>query len=237
MGEGLDALDAQIMPYIAMANIACGGHAGNTESMQRTVKLAKEQDVQVGVHPSFKDKEGFGRKEIYCTEEEIKALIQEQCKALDDICKENALALSYVKPHGALYNMMMKEMSLFETVCKAVAAYDPVLKLMILSNTNNARYAQVAQKYNITLLYEVFADRAYTDEGQLVARSQSNALLETEEEVLQRVKTLHTYGYITSVSGKHITLQADILCVHSDTEGALALIETLSTFLKDPNAY
>ena len=237
MGEGLDSIDAQIMPYIAMANIACGGHAGDKESMQRTVQLAKKHNVQVGAHPSFKDKEGFGRKEIHCSEAAIMALIQEQCEALAGICKKNGLALSYVKPHGALYNMMMKEMQLFEAVCKAIAAYDPTLKLMILSNSNNPHYAQVAEEYSISLLYEVFADRAYTDEGHLVSRSQAHALLESKEEVLQRAKTLNAHGYIQSVTGKNIALQADTLCVHSDSKGALLLIETLTHFLEETDAF
>ena len=236
MGEGLDLIDEEIMPYVGMANIACGFHAGDLETMKKTVALAKQYQVQIGAHPSFKDKEHFGRREMACSEEEIITLVQEQCKTLERICQSNDASMVYIKPHGALYNMMMKEMHIFKTLCKALSLHNKQLKLMILSNSQNAAYANIAQGYDIDLLYEVFADRAYTDEGQLVPRSQPGALLHTEEEVLHRAKTLLTSGYIESINGKQITLEADTLCVHSDTQGALALIKTLHNFLEETHA-
>jgi UPF0271 protein len=229
MGEHVSdsTIDAQIMPYIDMSNIACGFHAGDAITMTKCVKVAKVHGVSIGAHPSYDDVEGFGRREMACTEEEITALILNQCGALDDICKAYGTRISYVKPHGALYNTMMKEMQVFETVVKAVAQYDKNIKLMILSNVDNHKYSNLAKKYGITLLYEVFADRAYQDDGQLVPRSQDGAVLESVEEVLKRAKVLKEYGYIESIKGKKLTLQVDTLCVHGDNAQALNIIKAL----------
>ncbi|RLA70803.1 MAG: LamB/YcsF family protein [Epsilonproteobacteria bacterium] len=228
MGEALDMrLDEQIMPYIDMSNIACGFHAGNPITMKNCVKEAEAHGVSIGAHPSYSDIEGFGRREMACSEEEITALILYQCDALNGICKSYGTSISYVKPHGALYNTMMKDMEVFKAIAKAVSKYDKNIKLMILSNTYNHEYTTIADKYNISLLYEVFADRAYQDNGQLVPRSEDGAVLESVEEVLNRAKLLKEHGYIESINGKKLTLQADTLCVHGDNAKALGIIKAL----------
>ena len=228
-------MDEEIMPYIDMANLACGFHASEPVTMHRSIKLAKTYDVTIGAHPSYPDLEGFGRREMDCSIEEIVSLVLYQCGALDGICRSYGEKVSYVKPHGALYNTMMKDREVFKAICKAVSKYDTNIKLMILSTTQNHIFEKLAQKYNITLLYEVFADRAYTDEGLLVSRSEPNAMLQTSEEIRQRAQLLLEKGSLKTVNGNLIELQADTICVHGDTQEALEHIKILHHFLNHEN--
>ena len=224
-------MDEEIMPYINMANLACGFHAGDPVTMHRSIKLAKSHGVEIGAHPSYPDLEGFGRREMKCSTEEIVAMVIYQCAALDGLCKSEGVSVSYLKPHGALYNIMMKEMEVFEAICKAVSKYDTNIKLLILSTTQNHTFAVIAKKYNVSLLYEVFADRAYTKEGYLVPRSHNDAVLTLKEEVLERATLLLQKGCIKTITGTSIKLEADTLCVHGDTPNALELIKSLHTLL------
>ncbi len=228
MGEALDiSLDEQIMPYIDMANLACGFHAGNPVMMHQSIKEAKANGVSIGAHPSYPDLEGFGRREMECSVEEIVSLVIYQSGALDALCQSHGVKLNYIKPHGALYNTMMKDIEVFKAIAKAVSKYDKNIKLMILSNAHNDKYATMADKYGISLLYEVFADRAYKDDGSLVPRSERGAVLSSKEEVLQRAKLLQKEGYIKTINGKNLPLQADTLCVHGDNAQALSIIQAL----------
>ncbi len=231
MGESFGvykmSLDEQIMPYIDMANLACGFHAGDPVTMHKSIKEAKANGVTIGAHPSYPDLEGFGRRHMHCSIEEIVSFVIYQCGALDALCQSYGVKISYVKPHGALYNTMMKDMEVFKAIVKAVSKYDKNIKLMILSNVENGKYALLAKKYNISLLYEVFADRAYQDDGKLVPRSQKGAVLHSQEEVLKRAKLLQEEGCIETINGKKLTLQADTLCVHGDNAHALTIIQAL----------
>ena len=231
MGESLDmSLDEQIMPYIDMANLACASHAGDPVTMHKSIKNAKANSVSIGAHPSYPDLEGFGRREMQCTTEEIISFVIYQCGALDALCQSYGVKINYIKPHGALYNTMMKDMEVFKAIAKAVSKYDKNIKLMILSNAHNNEYATMADKYGISLLYEVFADRAYQDDGTLVPRSEHGAVLSSEEEVVQRAKLLQEEGCIKTINGKKLSLQADTLCVHGDNAQALSLIQALHQF-------
>ena len=228
MGEALDmSLDEQIMPYIDMANLACAFHAGDPVSMHKSIKNAKENAVDIGAHPSYPDLEGFGRREMQCSTEEIVSFVIYQCGALDALCQSHGVRISYVKPHGALYNTMMKDMEVFKAIAKAVSKYDKNIKLMILSNAQNEEYDLLAKKYNISLLYEVFADRAYQDNGHLVPRSQDGAVINSTDDILHRAKLLQSEGYIVSINGKKLPLKADTICVHGDNDHALTIIQTL----------
>ena len=225
-------LDEQIIPYIDMANLACGFHASDAQTMQRSVQLAKKHDVKIGVHPSYQDLVGFGRRSLNCTADEVTAKVLYQIGALDAFCKASDTKISYVKPHGALYNDMMKDETIFKAILEAISSYDQKLKLMILSTKNNKLYKKIAKKYNISLLYEVFADRNYNDDGTLVSRIKTNATINNKEKVLKRVKTLQKKGYIKSINRKKLFLKTDTICVHGDNEQALAFIMTLRKFLK-----
>ncbi|CAA6802896.1 MAG: Lactam utilization protein LamB [uncultured Sulfurovum sp.] len=237
MGEGFGTysmgLDEKIMPYIQMANLACGFHAADPVTMHKSIKLCKEHDIQIGCHPSYPDLVGFGRREMNCSSEEIVAFVLYQLGALSALCKSYGVTVSYLKPHGALYNQMMQDESIFRSIAKAVAKFDTNLKLMILSSSKNDNYANIANKYNISLLYEVFADRAYTNEGLLVPRGQHNAVISGKEEVLERAKQLMRKGSLKSISGKKLKLKADALCVHGDNKSALKLIKSLHKLQND----
>lgn len=134
MGESLDRqMDEQIMPYIEMANLACAFHAGNPVTMHKSIKSAKENGVKIGAHPSYPDIEGFGRRDMKCSPEEIISFMLYQCGALDALCRSYGVKIEYIKPHGALYNTMMTDEKVFRAVAKAVSKYDKTIQLMVLS--------------------------------------------------------------------------------------------------------
>ncbi|PHS40684.1 MAG: hypothetical protein COB07_04025 [Sulfurovum sp.] len=231
MGESFGVhkmgLDEQIMPYIDMANLACGFHTGDPVTMHQSIKEAKANGVSIGAHPSYPDLVGFGRREMNCSVEEIISLVIYQSGALNALCQSYDVKIDYIKPHGALYNSMMKDMEVFKAIVKAVSKYNKNIKLMILSTAHNDEYASMADKYGISLLYEVFADRAYQDDGTLVPRSMKGAVLSSEEEIVQRAKLLQKEGCIKTINGKKLLLQADTLCVHGDNAQALSIIQAL----------
>jgi UPF0271 protein len=163
-----------------------------------------------------------------CSSEEIVSFVLYQLGALSALCKSYDVQLTYVKPHGALYNGMMKDESIFRAIAKAISKFDNSLKLMVLSSGKNDEYAIIAQKYNINLLYEVFADRAYKKDGSLVSRSEENAVISNKEEVIKRTKLLLKKGVIKSIEGTKLKLKVDALCVHGDNKSALKLIKSLS---------
>jgi UPF0271 protein len=219
--------DEQIMPYISLANLACGFHASDAVTMNRSVELAKKYNVTIGAHPSYQDLVGFGRRSISCSLEEIKSKVLYQLGALYAFCKSHGTTVAYVKPHGALYNDMMRDQNIYKAILSAVAAFDKNIKLMILSNPNNEAFEYTAKMYGITLIYEVFADRNYNDDGTLVSRMLPNAVITDELEIMQRVKTLKEYGFLESINSKRLYLKADTICVHGDTEDALNFVKSL----------
>jgi len=237
MGEGFGAysmgLDEKIMPYIQMANLACGFHASDPVTMHQSIKLCKEYNIEIGCHPSYPDLVGFGRREMKCTSEEIVSFVLYQLGALSALCKSYDVQVTYVKPHGALYNGMMKDETIFKAIAKAISKFDDNLKLMVLSSGKNDEYAMIAKKYNIELLYEVFADRAYSKDGSLVSRSEENAVITNKEEVIKRTKLLLKKGIIKSIDGTKLKLKVDTLCVHGDNKSALKLIKSLSKLQHD----
>ena len=237
MGESFGiytmGLDAQIMPHIDMANLACGFHASDPVTMHRSIKSAVAHGVEIGVHPSYPDLVGFGRRNMLCSSEEIVSFVLYQLGALEALCQSYGTKVSYLKPHGALYNAMMEDEQIFRAIAKAIAKYDVSIKLMILSSSKNKYYKTLAKKYGISLLYELFADRAYTDKGFLVSRQEKGAVITDSKEVLKRMKQLLTKGSIKSINGKKLKLKADTLCVHGDNESALELIEALAKLRDD----
>jgi UPF0271 protein len=234
MGESFGlytiGMDKEIMPYIDMANLACGFHASDPVTMHKSIKLAKKHGVEIGCHPSYPDLVGFGRREMNCSIEEIVAFIIYQLGALDGLCKSHNRRVTYLKPHGALYNAMMRDEQIFRAIAKAISKYDNSIKLMILSSSKNRHYAKLAKKYGISLLYELFADRAYNNEGFLVPRTQKGAVL-SYQEVIDRAKLLLERGVIKSINNQELKLQADTLCVHGDNKEAYQNAKKLSIFL------
>ena len=219
--------DEQIMPYIDMANLACGFHASDAVTMSRSVILAKKYNVTIGAHPSYNDLLGFGRRTIVCSLEEIKSIILYQLGALNAFCKANGTNVSYVKPHGALYHDMMRDENIFKAVLNAVSSFDKNIKVMVLSGAKNEEYEYTAKLYDISLIFEVFADRNYNDDGTLVSRIHENAIIHDELDVMSRVMNLKERRFITSVNGQKLFLKCDSICVHGDNEKALEFIKSV----------
>ncbi|MGF1700360.1 5-oxoprolinase subunit PxpA [Photobacterium makurazakiensis] len=222
--------DNAVMPWVDMANIACGFHASDPNHMSETVRLAKKHGVEVGAHPGYDDKQGFGRRSIPHTSAAISHLIAYQIGALNAICQFHDVAMTYVKPHGALYNDMMAEEGIFIAVLESISRLNPSLekplKLMVLARADNTTYRDLAAKYNVELLFEAFADRAYDDTGLLVPRSKSGAVHHDSKRIRRQVAELSA-GFITTASGTKLLLQADTVCVHGDNEQSIAVVKSL----------
>ena len=223
-------LDDAVMPYIDMANIACGFHAGDANVMARTLKLAKQHGVSIGAHPSYPDLQGFGRRSMAMSHSEIVNMLRYQIAALDGMARTAGTQISYVKPHGALYNDMMSKPEVFDAVLEAVAGYYQPLKLMILASAEQQQYRELAGRHGVALLFEAFADRRYTDTGSLTPRSQPGAVL-SGAEVLAQVTQLVKLGFVTTDSGNTLALKADTLCVHGDNPAALAQLKQIRALL------
>ena len=232
--------DALVMPLIDQANIACGAHAGDTQSMINTVKLAIKHNVKIGAHPSYPDRENFGRKSIAITKTVLQASLTAQINALNEICLKQHTRLCYVKPHGALYNDMMKDFTIFNTVCQAVAMVNKKLNyqltLMVQALPNIQQYQKVADTYNLSLLFEAFADRAYQGNGLLVPRTEPNAVLHQQNDVLKQISQLINHQQLTCINGESLTLHVDSLCVHGDNEAALLLVKALRKLINSSHS-
>lgn len=224
--------DAQVMPHIDQANIACGFHAGDPLEMKKTLLLAKKHQVQVGAHPSYPDLVGFGRRSMSCSEEEIIALMLYQISAIDGMARSLGITIEYVKPHGALYNDMMVNYDVRAAILMAISQYNTskshhsqYLKLMIQATNEIEQHRAQASEFNIELLTEAFADRCYNDDGKLLSRDKVGAVL-CQEKMLAQVKQLTETGTLTTINGKILTLDIDSLCVHGDnSEGVKAITE------------
>ncbi len=223
--------DEEVMPWIDMANIACGFHASDPHVMSRTIDLALEHEVMIGAHPSYPDLQGFGRRSLAMNEQEVSEIILYQVGALKALCESKNGQLSYVKPHGALYNDMMSDPSIFRAVVDAVSCFN--LPLMVLASANNQDYLDIADRFDVPLLFEAFADRTYLANGKLTPRSQPNAVLSSEEAILNQVRQIARYGKVTSSDGFVIPIEADTLCVHGDNPNAVSLIARIRAALDE----
>ena len=212
-------LDEQILPVIASVNIACGFHAADPVVMEKTVRMAGETSVAIGAHPGYPDLMGFGRRNMIVSPAEARAYILYQIGALDGFVRANGLKLSHVKPHGAFYNMAAVDYTLAKAVCEAVRDYNPALMVMGLSGSELIR---AAEDTGLKTISEVFADRAYEEDGTLVSRSKPGAMITDEQEAVQRVIRMVTEGKVTAISGKDIPIRAESICVHGDGEKAVA---------------
>ncbi len=222
-GSWTMGLDEAVMPHIDQANIACGFHAGCPLTIQRTLSLAREHNVRVGAHPAYPDLVGFGRRSMNLSADELVAALHYQIAALDGMALAQDIGITYVKPHGALYNDMMAKQTVRDTVMRAVAEYHRPLALMLQATADAGSHRQEAEHKGIALLFEAFADRCYDDSGRLVARSQPGAVHDRER-MLEQVSELVNTASLTTASGKRLSIHADSLCVHGDNlEGVNAI--------------
>lgn len=224
-------MDDQVMPLVDMANVACGFHASDPLTMTRTVLLAKQSKTQIGAHPSYPDLIGFGRRSMQCTPLEIISMVQYQIGALDGICRAHDARVEYVKPHGAMYNDMMRDADILRAVLEAIASYDISLPLMVLASTDNRKTESIAAEFGIKLLFEAFADRAYEDNGLLRPRNQQGAVFHSEQQILEQALLLATEGSVISRNGQRLKLDADTLCVHGDNAESVKAVRHIRNSL------
>ncbi|HAS8279454.1 LamB/YcsF family protein [Vibrio vulnificus] len=218
--------DELVMPWVDMANIACGFHASDPSVMSKTVALAKHYKVKIGAHPGYQDLVGFGRRSIPHTPAQISEIVLYQVGALKAVCQYHDVPLHYVKPHGALYNDMMESEATFRAICEAVSIFG--IPLMILATSNNQRYLDIADIYDVPLLFEAFADRQYQEDGKLTPRSQANAVYHQPEDIYNQALQIATYGSVNTANGTRLSLEADTICVHGDNPESIALVQRIS---------
>ncbi len=223
----------EIMPYPDLANLACGFHASDVKTINKVVLLAKKNDVIIGAHPSYQEILSFGGRSIPYTKNEIINIILYQLGALNAFCLRHDTQISYVKPHGGLYSDMMKNEDIFKEVLTAIKFFDSSLNLMILSTLNNDYYKKIAKEFNIKLLFEVFLDRHYNNDGTLVSREDSNSVINDEDEIIQRIKLLKEFKYIKTIKGKKLYIDVDSVCIHSENKEALKFIKIAKDVLDD----
>lgn len=227
MGEGIGN-DAAIMPFISSANIACGYHAGNQDTMRQTVALAAQHQVAVGAHPGFADLKNFGRTEQHLPDAALYDLITTQLYALQVICRSMEVPMVHVKPHGALYNMAAGSQGMSAVIARAVKDVDSNLCLFGLSNSELVRAGKAA---GLKTASEVFADRTYQDDGSLTPRSQPGALIDTTEQAIAQVIQLVTQQHVTALSGNMVAVVAETVCLHGDGPHAVAYAKAIHSAL------
>ncbi len=218
--------DDEVMPHIDQANIACGFHGGDPLVMEKTLAMAKQHGVMVGAHPAYPDLVGFGRRPMHCSAEEISAFMHYQIAALEGMAQIQGLELSYVKPHGALYNDMMSNEAVRVPIMKAISDFHKPVRLMLQATPEADQHRDEATTLGIELWFEAFADRCYDDNGKLLSRSIPGAV-HTRARMLAQVEQICKQGTITSVNGIALTLKPDTLCVHGDNDDGIDAIKEI----------
>lgn len=230
LGEGGEH-DEQLMPLISACNIACGGHAGTLETMQHTVALAMEHGVEIGAHPSYPDKENFGRTSVEMNEKELKRSLVAQILGLKQIAEAEGAVLTHVKPHGALYNDAQKNHKIGQIIIDAILEFGNDLVLYAPYASEISRLA----KDKILVKFEAFADRRYNPDSSLVSRSDFGAVIDQKEDVLEHLLTMISDGKITCQKGEKIDCFATTFCLHSDTKNSVEILKYLHSELPRKN--
>jgi UPF0271 protein len=222
--------DAQVMPNISSANVACGAHAGDPSVMRRTLRLAKQHGVAVGAHPGFADLQGFGRREMQVEPAEIEDSLIAQIGALAAIAKAEGMVLQHVKAHGALYNMAARDRRLADAIASAVKAFDPSL---IMFGLPKSPLLDAGGAAGLRVAAEGFADRAYEPDGSLTPRARPGAVIHDADAVVARALRMVRDGVVLTTAGEEIGLAVETICVHGDTPGAAELTRRIRAGLKD----
>jgi UPF0271 protein len=225
--------DAQVMPNITSANIACGAHAGDPSVMRRTVRLARDAGVAIGAHPGFPDLQGFGRREMTLPLQEVEDLVLAQIGALAAIARSEGLTLQHVKPHGALYNMAARSRPLADAIARAIKAFDPSL---VMFGLPNSPMIDAAREAGLRVAAEGFADRSYQLDGSLTPRTQPGAVVHDPAKVVARAQRMVRDGVVQTADGRDVPLKIDTICVHGDTPGAAELTGLLRKALTSGGA-
>lgn len=223
LGEGCDN-DEALLALVSSANIACGWHAGDAKTMQQCVRWAIDNGVAIGAHPSFPDRENFGRSEMNLPLDEVIAGMLYQIGALAAIVKAEGGRLTHVKPHGALYNQAVKDPALADALCEAVRRFDPSLKFFGLAGSG---MIEAARRAGLQPVEEVFADRAYNADGSLVSRKLPGALIESDADAIAQTLSLVRDHRVTAIDGSTVPVNAQSVCLHGDGAHALAFAQRI----------
>ncbi|WP_019896276.1 5-oxoprolinase subunit PxpA [Hydrogenovibrio halophilus] len=224
LGEHADArIDAAVMAHIDLANIACGGHAGDVETIERTLKLAAEHQVAIGAHPSYPDKTHFGRRSLPLPWPELEQTLTEQVSCLLRLAEAHDQPLHHIKPHGALYLDMMRSEALFERLTDWVSARFPGVALMVQWLPESEAFETIAQRKAIPLIWEAFADRRYQTDGQLAPRSEAHSLYDAPQTIIDQAWLFHQ-----QTRDPNHPMQAQSLCFHSDNPASVAALVQLN---------
>ncbi len=211
--------DPDLLKIVNSANIACGYHAGDKETMNNTIKISKNNNVSIGAHPSFSDLENFGRKRINLNENEIRKLIIDQYEVLQNIAFKNNENVTHIKPHGALNNMACEDINLATILAKTIHGINKDLIYLV---PTGSKMEQAANKMNMKVACEIFADRNYEDDGNLVSRLKNNALITDPEIAKKHVLKMVKNQALNCLSGKMIPCKIDSVCIHGDNESSLS---------------
>ena len=234
LGESINpkqwAQDAELMPYISSCNIACGGHAGNKESIRVSIRSAKQHNVSVGAHPSYPDKENFGRKSIRISEKELRQTLSQQIKLVLTACSEQSEKLIHVKPHGALYNDAATNLSLALIIAEEIAKVSENLRLMGLAES---AMLDAANKVGLQYINEGFMDRNYQNDKTLVPRSQPHALHESHQRSLHQALCFAQGKSINLPNNEPLNITVDSICLHGDNPNALSIAQELYQLLQE----
>lgn len=222
MGEGFSqyqiGCDGQLIQHISSANIACGWHAGDPQVMDKTIAIAKKFGVGIGAHPGYPDLLGFGRRNLSVTPDEQYAYVLYQLGALSAFAKKHAMEIQHLKAHGAMYNMAANDIRLAVALCRAIKDFDPQIILLGLAGS---MLLAAAEDVGLRFASEVFADRAYEEDGSLVARTKAGSIINDEKICVARAVRMIKEGRVEAVTGSDIAVKADSICLHGDGPKAL----------------
>ena len=224
VGEGVGN-EGNLLPLISSCNIACGGHAGDNKSMKDVIRLAKQHHVKIGAHPSYPDRENFGRVSMHLSPEILEQSIKDQLEAFMQIMNNEQAHLHHIKPHGALYNDIAKNAGLAKLFLKAVETYKNKCSLYV---PFGSKISEEANKQGFQIKYEAFADRNYNEDLSLVSRSRSKAIIEAPEKVLGHLLSMIKNDRVITVDENSIPIKAETFCVHGDTPSAYKILTYLS---------
>ena len=223
--------DAAMIDVATSVNVACGFHGGDYDVMRKTVELAKARGVSVGAHPGYRDIHGFGRRPFYgMSAREIENLVAYQIGALQGVAALAGYKVTHVKAHGALSNVACEDDTTARGIAAGIKAVDPSLVFVVLANS---KLVQAGEAANLPMAHEVFADRAYEDDGNLVSRKKAGSVLHDPKQIAERVVRMVQDGAVVSVTGKVIKMRTDTICIHGDTPGAVDIARGVRQALKD----
>lgn len=223
-------LDEEVIKYVTSVNVACGWHAGDPLVMEKTIKIAKENKVEIGAHPGFPDLMGFGRRNFLVTPKEMKAYLKYQLGALIAFTKSEGKKIQHVKPHGAMYNMAAKDSVLAMAIAEAIHEVD---KDIILLGLANSELIKAGENVGLKVANEVFADRAYNADGTLVSRSEKGAVMHDADIAISRVIGMIKERKVTAITGEDVEINAQSICVHGDNPDAVEFVKRIKLKLQE----